>query len=131
MPVYQGIMDLLHVVVQCRPMAFLTDFTLPGDLAAFLGPSYSDLLKEGSTAEPFGMKKTTKPLLDRLFKEGSEEQVETGEDNDDEEEEEEDRQMMQMLASEEMTSNVDLGRTILRRGPPCSRMSDLFYKLSE
>ncbi|MCJ8732276.1 hypothetical protein PDJAM_G00209550 [Pangasius djambal] len=111
--VYQGIMDLLHEVVQCRPMAFLTDFTLPGDLAVFLGPPYSDLLKERNTAEPFGMKKTTKPsLLDRLFEEGS---VEKGE--------EEERQMMQMLASEKVTSDMDLGRTILRQGPPCSRSS--------
>ncbi|KAK2850332.1 hypothetical protein Q7C36_009115 [Tachysurus vachellii] len=113
-PMYQCIMDMLHVVEQCQPMAFLVDFTLPGDLAAFLGPSYSDLLKESSAVEPFGMRKTPKPsLLDRLFEEGSDKQVEKGD--------EEERQMMQLLASEEMTSNMDLGRSILRHGPPCFR----------
>lgn len=118
-PVYQGVMDLLNEVVQCRPMAFLTNFTLPADLEVFLGPPYSDLLKARSTAETFGMKKTTKPsLLDRLFEEGSEEQVEKGG--------EEERQIMQMLASEEMTSNMDLGRSVLRQAPLCSRKSDFF-----
>lgn len=122
MPVYQGIMDLLHDVVQCQPMAFLTDFILPGDLEAFLGPSYSDLLKEGSTVEPFRMKKITKSsFLERLFEEGTEKQVENGE----EEEIEEEKHMMQMLASQELISDADLG-TILHRGPPCSRKSDIF-----
>lgn len=112
-------MDLLHEVVQCRPMAFLTDFTLPVDLEVFLGPPYSDLLKKRITAEPFAIKKTTKPsLLDRLFEEGSEEQVEKGGD--------EERQMMQMLAIEEMTSDKDLGMTVMRQGPPCFRKSDFF-----
>lgn len=120
MPVYQGIMDLLHEVVQCRPMAFLTDITLPGDLAAFLGPSYSDLLKERSTPEPFKMKKPKKTLLDKLFEEGSEEE-------DDDDDDDNDSQVMQMLASEKMTSNIDLGRAVLRQGPPCSRMSDFIY----
>lgn len=120
-PVYQGIMDLLHEVVQCRPMAFLTDITLPGDLAAFLGPSYSDLLKERSTPEPFKMKKTKKTLLDKLFEEGSEEK------DDDDDDDDNDSQVMQMLASEKMTSNIDLGRAVLRQGPPCSRMSDFIY----
>lgn len=120
-PVYQNIMDLLHEVVQCRPMAFLTDFTLPGDLEAFLHPPYSDLLKEMSTTGPFGVKKTPKrSLLNRLFEDGSEEQMEN------QGEEEEDRQMMQMLASEDVMSNMDLGRTISRQGPPCSRKSDFF-----
>ncbi|KAK3568910.1 hypothetical protein QTP86_019562, partial [Hemibagrus guttatus] len=122
-PMYQSLMDLLHVVEQCRPMAFLTDFTLPGDLAVFLGPPYSDLLKESSTAEPFGMKKTPKPsLLDRMFEEGSDDQLEKGG--------EEERQMMQLLASEEMTPNMDLGRSILRHGPPVSQStSDLDIKM--
>lgn len=119
-PVYQGIMDLLHEVVQCQPMAFLTDFTLPRDLEAFLGPPHSDLLNERSTAEPFGMRKTAKSsLLNRLFEEGSEEQGK----------EEEERQMMQMLTSEEIISNMDLGRSVLRQGPSCSRKSGFFIKL--
>lgn len=116
MPVYEGIMALLHEVVHCQPMTFLPDFTLPGDLAVFLGSTYSDLLEERSTPEPFGMKNLS--VLDRLFEEGSEEQVEKRE--------EEEMKIMQMLAREEMTSSMDLGRTILRRGPPCSRKSDFF-----
>ncbi|XP_017326332.1 nucleolus and neural progenitor protein isoform X1 [Ictalurus punctatus] len=112
-PVYEGIMALLHEVVHCQPMTFLPDFTLPGDLAVFLGSTYSDLLEERSTPEPFGMKNLS--VLDRLFEEGSEEQVEKRE--------EEEMKIMQMLAREEMTSSMDLGRTILRRGPPCSRSS--------
>ncbi|KAG7331576.1 hypothetical protein KOW79_005545 [Hemibagrus wyckioides] len=113
-PMYQSLMDLLHLVEQCRPMTFLTDFTLPRDLGVFLGPPYSDLLKESSIAEPFGMKKTPKPsLLDRMFEEGSDNQVEKGD--------EEERQMMQLLASEMTTPNMDLGRSILRHGPPVSQ----------
>ncbi|TSQ01559.1 KDEL motif-containing protein 1 [Bagarius yarrelli] len=110
-PLYQHSMDLLHAVVLCRPMAFLTDFTLPKDLAAFLGSPYSDLLQDSSTAEPRGM--NTKPsLLDRIFEEGHNEQGD-----------EEERQMMQMLANEEMTSAIDLGRTVLRHGPAFSGSS--------
>ncbi|KAF4086848.1 hypothetical protein AMELA_G00089080 [Ameiurus melas] len=109
-PVYEGIMDLLREVVHCRPMTFLPDFTLPGDLAVFLGPTYADLLEERSTRENFGMKNPS--LLDRLFEEGSEEKGE-----------EEETKMMQMLAREEMASSMDLGRTILRQGPLCSRSS--------
>lgn len=118
-PVYQGIMDLLYEVVQCQPMAFLTHFTLPGDLGAFLGPPRSNLLNERITAETFGIRKTPKhSLLDRLFEEGSEQQVkqEMGEE----------RPMMQMLASEEIVSNMDLGSSVLRHGPSCSRKSGFF-----
>ncbi|KAM9486210.1 nucleolus and neural progenitor protein isoform 2-T2 [Clarias gariepinus] len=117
-PVYQSIMVLLQEVVQCRPMAFLTDFTLPEDMAVFLGSPYSQMLKESSIAEPLGTKKTTKrSILDQLFEEGSEEQLQKGEEKE--------REMMQMLASEEMTANTDLGRTILRQGPFCSRSSSM------
>lgn len=118
-PVYHCIMNLLHEVVQCQPMPFLTDFTLPEDVAVFLGPPYSDLLLESSRATPFGIKNTPKPsLLDRIFEERGEEQMVEGE--------EEQREMMQILAREEMTSKMDLGSTILRQGPPCSRKSDCF-----
>ncbi|KAF7709243.1 hypothetical protein HF521_016093 [Silurus meridionalis] len=115
--VYEVIKNLLREVVQCRPMPFLTDFILPGDLTAFLGPPYFDLLKEMSIDVPFGIKKSTKPsLLNRLFEAGSEEQVGKGE-------EQEEREVIQMLATEEATSDIDLGTAILRQGPTCLRPS--------
>ncbi|KAI5621436.1 nucleolus and neural progenitor protein, partial [Silurus asotus] len=113
--VYEVIKNLLRAVVQCRPMPFLTDFILPGDLTAFLGPTYFDLLKEMSTDVPFGIRKSTKPsLLNRLFEAGSEEKVGKGE-------EQEEREVIQMLTTEEETSDIDLGTAILRQGPTCLR----------
>ncbi|XP_029937526.1 nucleolus and neural progenitor protein [Myripristis murdjan] len=41
---YQQLLELLREVAQAKPMPFLTDFSLPADMAQFLGPSSASLL---------------------------------------------------------------------------------------
>ncbi|XP_026851666.2 nucleolus and neural progenitor protein [Electrophorus electricus] len=104
-PVYQRAIELRLEVAQCRPMAYLTDFPLPENLQAFLGPTRADLLQEGHRTEPSGLERRSKPsLLDKLFEAGERERPE-------------EQGMSSVLASEGMESSTDLGRAVLRRGP--------------
>ncbi|KAK1797724.1 hypothetical protein P4O66_008090, partial [Electrophorus voltai] len=112
-PVYQRAIELCLEVAQCRPMAYLTDFPLPENLQAFLGPTCADLLQEGHRTEPSGLERRSKPsLLDKLFEAGERERPE-------------EQGMSSVLASEGMESSTDLGRAVLRRGPHHSRKSAL------
>ncbi|XP_017276115.1 nucleolus and neural progenitor protein [Kryptolebias marmoratus] len=43
---YQNLLELLKDVAQARPMPYLTDVSLPADMAEFLGPSDASLLKK-------------------------------------------------------------------------------------
>ncbi|XP_017558546.1 nucleolus and neural progenitor protein [Pygocentrus nattereri] len=109
-PVYQGTLELRHQVAQCRPMAYLTDYTLPGDLESFLSPPDSYLLWKGGRAEAVRVERAESSVLERLFQEGEEEQVEDARG--------EEREMMQMLAVEGRTkSSMDLGMAVLRKDP--------------
>ncbi|KAI4885916.1 hypothetical protein NFI96_030890 [Prochilodus magdalenae] len=116
-PLYKSCIELHKQVARCWPMAYLTDFTLPGDLESVLSPSYSYLLTNEGKPQTVRIKKVNKfSVLDKLFKEGEEKPVE--------EDEGEEREVMQMLASEgTLKSSMDLGMTILRKGPYYSRKS--------
>ncbi|XP_013871943.1 nucleolus and neural progenitor protein [Austrofundulus limnaeus] len=43
---YQNLLELLKIVAEAQPMPYLTDVSLPADMAEFLGPSDAPLLKE-------------------------------------------------------------------------------------
>ncbi|XP_036427831.1 nucleolus and neural progenitor protein isoform X2 [Colossoma macropomum] len=117
-PVYQRTLELRQQVAQCQPMAYLTNYTLPGDLESFLSPPDSYLLKKWGRAEAVRVKTAKSTILDRLFEEGEEEKVEVAE--------EEEREMMQMLAGEgRMQSSMDLGTAILRKDPCYSSSSSV------
>uniref|UniRef100_A0A671RNA4 Nucleolus and neural progenitor protein-like N-terminal domain-containing protein n=1 Tax=Sinocyclocheilus anshuiensis TaxID=1608454 RepID=A0A671RNA4_9TELE len=63
--------ELIQKVSQSQPMAYLTDFTLPGDLKDFLCLAHPDLLLEEGTKDPLraekGTRKSNFSLLSRLF----------------------------------------------------------------
>ncbi|XP_066542857.1 nucleolus and neural progenitor protein [Hoplias malabaricus] len=100
-PVYRKTVELLQLVAQSCPMAFLTSFSLPPDLGVFLSPVYSQML---STA-----KKTFSSQIPSVLFGLFEEEKEKQEDG-------EEQEMMQMLGSEKMVkSSVDLGQAVLRR----------------
>lgn len=58
---YQQLLELLREVANAKPMPFLTDFSLPADIAQFLGPSDPVLL-------------TKEPAHDHLAKDHKEEE---------------------------------------------------------
>ncbi|KAL6485268.1 hypothetical protein MHYP_G00073130 [Metynnis hypsauchen] len=109
-PVYQSTLELRQQVAQCRPMAYLTNYTLPGDLESFLSLPDSYLLRKQGRAEAVRIERAESTVLDRLFEEGEEEQVEDAKG--------EESEMMQMLAVEgRVKSSMDLGTAILRKDP--------------
>uniref|UniRef100_A0A672KQR6 Nucleolus and neural progenitor protein n=1 Tax=Sinocyclocheilus grahami TaxID=75366 RepID=A0A672KQR6_SINGR len=70
-PMYKRTTELIQKVSQSQPMAYLTDFTLPGDLKDFLCLAHPDLLLEEGTKDPLraekGTRKSNISLLSRLF----------------------------------------------------------------
>uniref|UniRef100_A0A673HGJ6 Nucleolus and neural progenitor protein n=1 Tax=Sinocyclocheilus rhinocerous TaxID=307959 RepID=A0A673HGJ6_9TELE len=70
-PMYKRTTELIQKVSQSQPMAYLTDFTLPGDLKDFLCLAHPDLLLEEGTKDPLraekGTRKSNFSLLSRLF----------------------------------------------------------------
>ncbi|XP_016400819.1 nucleolus and neural progenitor protein isoform X1 [Sinocyclocheilus rhinocerous] len=114
-PMYKRTTELLQKVSQSQPMAYLTDFTLPGDLKDFLCLSYPDLLLEEGTKDPLrakkGKQKSNFSLLSRLFE---------GEGHEDGNGEEE-REMMPIIAAGyDKGSSLDLGAAVLQRRPDVS-----------
>ncbi|KAL7881273.1 hypothetical protein AOLI_G00081210 [Acnodon oligacanthus] len=109
-PTYQRTLELRQQVAQCHPLAYLTNYTLPGDLESFLSLPDSYLLRKRGRAEAVRVERAKYTILDRLFEEGEEEQVEDVKG--------EEREMMQKLAFEgRMKSSMDLGTAILRKDP--------------
>ncbi|XP_030642482.1 nucleolus and neural progenitor protein [Chanos chanos] len=126
-PLYQGTLELLQQVSESWPMPYLIDFTLPGDLLAFLGPSNTDLLEETNTKEPQWALKlkgiSNSSVLDRLF----------GEEEEEEEEGEEKNGLMEQLVANGRRgsdgTSIDLGSAVLiRRGDFSESSSGLDIK---
>ncbi|XP_058641991.1 nucleolus and neural progenitor protein [Onychostoma macrolepis] len=109
-PMYKRTTELLQKVSQSQPMAYLTDFTLPGELKDFLCLSYPDLLLEEVKKDPLrakkGKRKSNFSLLSRLFE---------GKGH------EEEREMMPIIAAGyDEGSSLDLGAAVLQRQPDVS-----------
>lgn len=49
---YQQLLELLREVVKAQPMPFLTHFSLPADMAQFLGPSGAFLMSKRPACHP-------------------------------------------------------------------------------
>ncbi|KAI2660653.1 Nucleolus and neural progenitor protein [Labeo rohita] len=112
-PMYKRTTELLQKVSQFHPMAYLTNFTLPGDLKDFLCLLHPDLLLEESTKETVRVKKGTQKsgfsLLSRLFKDKG-----LKEDNGEEE------RVPILAAVHDEGSSLDLGAAVLQRWPVVS-----------
>ncbi len=109
---YKRTTELLQKVSQSQPLAYLTDFTLPGELKDFLCLSYPDLLLEEGAKDPLrakkGKRKSNFSLLSRLF-EGKGHEEGNGE---------EEREMMPIIAAGyDEGSSLDLGAAVLQRRP--------------
>ncbi|KAK9969315.1 hypothetical protein ABG768_027499 [Culter alburnus] len=109
-PMYKRATELLQEVSQSKPMAYLTDFTLPGDLKDFLCLSHPDPLMEEGTKDllkvPREPKKPIFSVLCRLFGDRGQE-----EDNGEEE-----REMVPIFsAGHDEGSSLDLGAAVLQR----------------
>lgn len=107
---YKRATELLQEVSQSKPMAYLTDFTLPGDLKDFLCLSHPDPLMEEGTKDllkvPREPKKPIFSVLCRLFGDRGQE-----EDNGEEE-----REMVPIFsAGHDEGSSLDLGAAVLQR----------------
>lgn len=106
---YKRVTELLQKVSQSKPMAYLTDFTLPGDLKEFLCLAHPGLLMEEGTKDllkvPRGPRKSKLSVLCRLFGDRGQE------DNNGEEE----REMMPIVSDE--GSSLDLGAALLQQQP--------------
>ncbi|XP_028249048.1 nucleolus and neural progenitor protein [Parambassis ranga] len=51
---YKPLLEVLRDVAQVQPMPFLTDFTLPLDIAEFLGPTDAALMSKHAACDPHG-----------------------------------------------------------------------------
>ncbi|XP_077072152.1 nucleolus and neural progenitor protein isoform X2 [Siphateles boraxobius] len=114
-PMYKRATELLQMVSQSKPMAYLTDFTLPGDLKDFLCLAQPDLLMEESTKDllnvPRGPKKSKLSVLCRLF----------GDRRQEENNGEEEREMMPIFSADyEEGSSLGLGAAVLQQQPDVS-----------
>jgi len=120
-PMYKRATELLQKVSQSKPMAYLTDFTLPGDLKDFLCLAHPDLLMEEGTRDLLEVprpRKSKLSVLCRLF--GDREQ----EENNGEEK----REMMPILsAGYDEGSSVDLGAAVLQQQPGFVTNDDFAY----
>ncbi|XP_036396905.1 nucleolus and neural progenitor protein [Megalops cyprinoides] len=106
-PLYEKMLPFLQEVSQTQPMPFLTDFALPTDLPAFLGPTYTDLGEKEphwvrASAKVKGMFRPT--LLSRLFREAAGRRGAS-------------RKHTQMETLGKKTEKVDLGSAVLQRHP--------------
>ncbi|XP_059355347.1 nucleolus and neural progenitor protein [Carassius carassius] len=114
-PMYKRTTQFLQKVSQSQPMAYLTDFTLPGELKDFLCLSYPDLLLEECTKDTLrakkGKQKSSFSLLSRLF-EGKGHKEGNGE--------EESKMMPIIAAGYDEGSSLDLGAAVLQRRPDIS-----------
>ncbi|XDV30461.1 hypothetical protein PO909_033383 [Leuciscus waleckii] len=114
-PMYKRVTELLQKVSQSKPMAYLTDFTLPGDLKEFLCLAHPGLLMEEDTKDllkvPRGPIKSKLSVLCRLF----------GDRGQEENNGEEEREMMPIFsAGLEEGSSLDLGAAVLQQQPDVS-----------
>ncbi|KAM9851179.1 nucleolus and neural progenitor protein [Aulostomus maculatus] len=62
-PLYQQLLELLGEVAQAKPMPYLTDFSLPGDLAQFLGPCDTFVVTKTSTSSLLAKEGKLKQLM--------------------------------------------------------------------
>ncbi|KAK7169053.1 hypothetical protein R3I93_005143 [Phoxinus phoxinus] len=114
-PMYKRVTELLQKVSQSKLMAYLTDFTLPGDLKGFLCLAHPDLLMEEGTKDilkvPRGPRKSKLSVLCRLF----------GDRGQEENNGEEEREMMPIFsAGYDEVSSLDLGAAVLQQQPDVS-----------
>ncbi|XP_067301123.1 nucleolus and neural progenitor protein isoform X2 [Pseudorasbora parva] len=132
-PMYKKVTELLQEVSQSKPMAYLTDFTLPGDLKDFLClPQESDLLMEEGTKDllkvPRGPRKSKMSVLSKLF-----------EEKEQEENNGEEREIMPIFsAGHDEGSSLDLGAAVLEQqtdvssyGPDMTVVLQQFYKTTK
>lgn len=111
-PMYKRATELLLKVSQSKPMAYLTDFTLPGDLKDFLCLAHPDLLMEEGTKDllkvPRGPSKSKLSVLSRLF----------GDRGQEENNGEEESEMMPIFSTGyDEGSSLDLGDAVLQQQP--------------
>ncbi|XP_051997885.1 nucleolus and neural progenitor protein-like isoform X2 [Xyrauchen texanus] len=110
-PLYKKSTELLHLVAQSQPMAFLTDFTLPGDLKDVLCLSHPDLLMEDCLRISKRKAHLKSSVLSRLF----------GDKGEKEDEEGDERDIMPILAAGlDESSSLDLGTAVLQQRPEAS-----------
>ncbi|XP_057191891.1 nucleolus and neural progenitor protein isoform X2 [Triplophysa rosa] len=114
-PMYERTIELLQMVRQSQLMAYLTDFTLPGNLKDFLFHSHPDLPMEDDSTKPSWasrwVKKHQLSILSRLF-----EKTEMEEDKGREE-----REVIPVLSSGHYEgSSIDLGTAVLQQRPEVS-----------
>ncbi|XP_055071810.2 nucleolus and neural progenitor protein isoform X1 [Misgurnus anguillicaudatus] len=112
-PMYSRTTELIKNVAQSKPMAYLTDFTLPGDLKDFLFLSYPDLLMEDDSTKPSWPsrrnKKSQFSALTRLFG-----------DTEEEEKGEKDTEIQVFASGHYKGFNMDLGTAISQQRPEIS-----------
>ncbi|XP_044073086.1 nucleolus and neural progenitor protein [Siniperca chuatsi] len=68
---YQQLLELLREVANAQPMPFLTDFSLPADMAQFLGPSDAFLLTKQPAHDPHAKDHTEKEQQEQRRKKSS------------------------------------------------------------
>ncbi|XP_051564691.1 nucleolus and neural progenitor protein isoform X2 [Myxocyprinus asiaticus] len=110
-PMYKKSIELLQMVAQSQPMAFLTDFTLPGDLKDVLCLTHPDLLMEDCSRISRRKANFKSSVLSRLF----------GDKGKKEDKREEESEIMPILAAGlDESSSLDLGTAVLQQRPEAS-----------